>query len=333
MKPAINQRPRLQIVSLSLILAISIPVWAENTGVEEEESELTQLPSPAPEHNETLRNQAVEAHLALTDKATQSSWLGAGKARFLALKLPDSSGHTFANALILHDNLRNPDWPGVVRTLRKDLAKAGWNTLSIAVPDYLPTKHIPPLETRQPQTTEAELDTEATEPDAVMAAAESAKNDTVDQPAVNQGTAESTVPVPEQLDQRIRLAAQALDSDNSLPLVIIAVGSSATMVAKQAQELFLEDINGLVIIDPVPLPGLEGYDESLDVLDLRIPVLDLAPEFNPRADPKPRADNARRLQHDAYQQRILRGSNQEFSNSETRVVKAIRGWGETRFKR
>ena len=333
MKPATNRRPKLNIVWFFLMLAVSFLAWAENSAVEDDESELTQLPSPAPERDETLRNQAVEAHLALTDKATESSWLGSGKARFLALKLPDSSGNTFANALILHDNLRNPDWPGVVRTLRKDLAKAGWNTLSIAVPDYLPPKDIPPLEARQPQATEAELDTEATEPDAVLASPESAENSTVAQPAVKQDTTESSVPVPEQLDQRIRLATQALNSDNSLPLVVIAMGSSATMVARQAQELFLEDINGLVIIDPVPLPGLEGFNESLDVLDLRIPVLDLAPEFNPRADPKPRADNARRLQHNTYQQRILRGSNQEFSNSETRVVKAIRGWGEKRFKR
>ena len=323
-------QPRIRPLCCCLILAVNAmtgsAAWAEAGADEGADTELSQLPSPAPERDETLRNQAVEAQLALTDKATESLWLGQGKARFLGLKRQDTSGETFANALILHDNQQNPDWPGVVRTLRKELAAVGWNTLSIAVPDYRPVKAIPPLpEQRSAITTE--LDTEATEPEATLEQDTRAASGAAAPPSA------SEAPPGEQLEQRIRLATQTLNTNSPLPLVIIAVGSSATLVAKQAQELLLEDINGLVILDPVPLPGLEGYDETLDAMDLRIPVLDLAPEFNPRSNPKARADNARKLQQDAYQQRIIRGSNQDFRNAETQVLKAVRGWGEVRFKR
>lgn len=313
--------PSFCLASLLLATLPSPPARAAEATPPEAESEMKPVPSVPTEREETLRNQAVAALLATTDPATERNWLGSGKNRFLGLYLPDHSGTPFANALILHDNLQNPDWPGVVRDLRHELAAAGWNTFSIAVPDYRPVQDIPPLQQAGADAAR-ELDTEATEPPGM--------GKEPDATAAMEIKAEE---VPQQLAQRIRAASQYMSEKSPLPVVIIAQGSSATLVAKQAQELFLQDINGLVIIDPTPLPQLKGFDEALDVMDLRVPVLDIAPEFNARSDPAIRRQNARRLQHGQYQQRILRGSSGDFIGAEPRLVKAIRGWGETLFKR
>ncbi|MCW8888973.1 MAG: alpha/beta hydrolase family protein [Gammaproteobacteria bacterium] len=36
--------------------------------------------------------------------------------------------------ILLHDQGANPDWPGVVRTLRRELPRYGWSTLAVALP-------------------------------------------------------------------------------------------------------------------------------------------------------------------------------------------------------
>lgn len=308
---------------LALLVSAPLEAAAPATPAETAESELTPIaPAPA-EPAETLRNRRVAALLAETDTKTESHWLGSGQQPFLGLYQADHSGSTFANALILHDNLQNPDWPGVVRTLRHELAAHGWNTLSMAVPDYRPATTVPPLTQNSDATqTEPELDTEATEPPELQA------------PMTQDAAPEvASKDIPKQLDSRVRAATAFLADKSPQPLVIIAVGSSATLVAKQAQALFLQDINGLIMIDPVALPRLEGFNEGLDMTELRIPVLDIAPEFNPRSNPELRKQNARRLQHQGYQQRIMRGSDQSFEGAEWQVVKVVRGWGEGLFKR
>ena len=72
---------------------------------------------------ETRRSKALEEQLKQVDKETEIIWLGEGDSQFLGLFLADHSGATFANALILHDNLQHPDWPGVVHELRTALAE------------------------------------------------------------------------------------------------------------------------------------------------------------------------------------------------------------------
>ncbi|MEE2729629.1 MAG: DUF3530 family protein [Pseudomonadota bacterium] len=325
LKPSLSKLSLLLLTVLALLLArvLSAEDTAPNDPSAQEQSDLTQLPQPTPERDETLRNQAVAAQLALTDKDTEATWLGTGKDQFLGLYLADNSGEPFVNTLILHDNLQNPDWPGAVRTLRRELTKGGWNTLSIAVPDYRPRPRIPPLEQNQADTdsTSAELDTEATGTES------SAANDPTN-------AAPDPQQVPEELVQRMQLASRFLQDKTAFPLVVIGVGSSATLLLEQARAGNLGDVNGLVIIDPLPLPELGATaDLGEDAADIRLPLLDIAPEFNPRSNPKTRADAARRQHQTGYQQRIIRGSYREFKGAEPGLIKAIRGWGEKLYRR
>ena len=112
-----------------------------------------------------------------------------------------------------------------------------------------------------------------------------------------------------------------------MPIIIIAIGSSATWIAQQAHEMRMKDIAGLVIIDPVKLPDSDTNPNE-DVAGLRIPVLDIAPEYNARTPPIERKKNARRQSRKTYEQHIVMGSGPGFSQSEPQVVKKIRGWAK-----
>ncbi len=257
------------------------------------------------ERAETRRSKVLEEQLKQVDKETERKWFGSGEEQFLGLYLADHSGKTFASALILHDNLQHPDWPGLVHALRTDLAAHGWNTLAIALPDYLVLPAIPtdpiPADNSTPLVPE-------------------------------KGVEYSPDQVPDLIDSRTREAIVALQEKKGGPVVVIAIGLAAGIAAKKAQSMLIQDIAGLVIIDPVQPDG-SNFNTDLDAVDLRIPILDIAPEFFPRTDPEVRRHSASRTRQEQYQQRIVRGAKPDFTGQETSVIKAVRGWGERWFQR
>lgn len=286
-----------------------------------------------PVREETRRSKVLEEQLKRVDKETEIIWLGEGDSQFLGLFLADHSGKTFANALILHDNLQHPDWPGVVHELRTALAAHGWNTLSIALPDY---RLLPQLPADAPATI-----------DPSAASASPGANDKAAQPTAPQDAA-STDPaaipveeksveylpeqVPDEVDRRARAGSELLRQKSPKPMVVIAIGLSAGFAAKKAQTMLIKDIAGLVIIDPVQ-PRDADFNTDLDAMDLRIPILDIAPEFFPRTDPVVRLHSAGRARQNQFEQRIVRGARPDFPTQENAVIKAVRGWGERWFRK
>ncbi|MDY6919615.1 MAG: DUF3530 family protein [Pseudomonadota bacterium] len=314
--------PVLALVTVSILALAASAVAQENAQATAEASTPPTAPTPVPRlQPEAVRSETLADSIRRTAPQTQVVWLEAGADRFLALYHPDHSGRTFANALILHDNLRHPDWPGAVRSLRQGLAAHGWNTLSIAVPDYNP----PPPDVALARAA-ADLS-----PDAADADAGTTDPDTTATATPEPAGEDRSKEIPDQLQQRVKTATGYMTQQAPLPLAIIAVGTSATILAKQAQTLLRSNIDGLVMIDPAPLPQLEGFNEALDAMDLRIPVLDLAPEFYPRSDPVLRRQNARRLGHDQYRQRLLKGFRRGLDGAEPLLQKTIRGWGKQQF--
>lgn len=287
-----------------------------------------------PIRKETQRSQQLAKHLQTTDKETQVIWLGSGKEEFLGLYRPDSSGRPLANIVILHDNLQHPDWPGIIRQLRLKLSSTGWNTLSIALPDYLPKPAKEKTDSPVPDPQSEELDTEATEPPDMMPSAmpDDSKGAIKETPLMDTKVEYESEKVPAIMNERISLAISFIKEKSPLPVVVLCHGLSATLIAKQAQTMLVKDISGLVIIDPVEVTALKGFDSKLDAMDLRIPVLDIAPEFNPRTAPALRKKNAARLQHKGYRQQVIHGADQDFSNTEAALIKTVRGWGEKLFR-
>lgn len=317
-RPADNTMNFRLILPLALLLALPVqgvtPPQQAATPVPTEPAADTDAPPmlrlPA-EREETRRAKALEQQLGQIDRATEVAWLDNGEDRFLALYRQDSSGAPFASLLILHDNRQHPDWPGVVRDLREQLSHHGWHTLSVAMPDYLPIPKLPPLQA--PGAADA-----ATGP-----ANHSAEEKSVEYPIDK---------VPDVVDERVRVGIAFLKKKNpTAPVVVVAIGLSAGFAAKKTQTLLIKDLAGIVLIDPVQPDGTD-FNTDLDALDLRVPILDIAPEFAPRTNPSLRLANATRARHEGYQQRIIRGAKPGFAGYEIQIIKTVRGWGERLFK-
>ena len=341
---------RLLLPLLPLLAASSYGVAVPAPTPAPEEPAITEEAAPPalrlpPERDETRRAKALEEQLKQVDRATEITWLGEGDERFLGLYRADSSGSPFGNLLVLHDNLQHPDWPGIVRGLREDLSRHGWNTLSIAMPDYRPLPDLPPLPAPEPPPAENEA-APAKDEKAKPPAPGKAANDTQppsEPPAESDPAAEQPAQdiyesveykpeqVPDVVDSRIRLGMEFLREKDPSPVVIVTIGLSAGFAAKKTQTLLIRDVAGLVLIDPVQPEGAD-FNTDLDALDLRIPVLDIAPQFNPRTPPGLRLANARRARHQSYEQSIVEGAQRGITGYENQVVRIERGWGERHFK-
>ena len=298
------------------------------------------LKSP-PIREETRRSQNLEAQLKQVDKETEVTWLGEGDEKFLGLLLMDHSGATFANALILHDNHQHPDWPGLVHELRTQLAAHGWNTLSIAVPDYRLVPQLPAATAAPAAATTSTADPGKADPanaaPPTAAPADPAAQAPAPAPSTPAAAEEKSIEfepdkVPDEVDRRARAATTLLRQKSPKPTVIIAIGLSAGFAAKKAQTMLIQDVSGLVIIDPVQ-PQNTDFNTDLDAMDLRIPILDIAPEFFPRTDPEVRRHSAGRTRQDLILQRIILGASPDFYQQEGAVVKTVRGWGERWFRK
>lgn len=60
--------------------------------------------------------------------------LKAGNKEVLSLYRAVQSSRFDGGVILLHDRGTQPDWPGVIRTLRRELPRYGWSTLAIELP-------------------------------------------------------------------------------------------------------------------------------------------------------------------------------------------------------
>ena len=314
----------------------------------------TPPPPPAnpPERLEVQRGQWLIKQLQSDpDSRIEIHWFREGSAeKYLGLYTPEHSLQPQGYALILHDNQQHPNWPGIVSALRAELPAGGWSTLAISLPDYW---LIPDIPKREPEdtviaTTNSDISSndssEASDAEttgeaetAAMPGSRTALENTSEAAADPAPLRAHRFPplaedydrqeVPKILQSRIQEGLEFLRDRDPMPIIIIAIGSSATWIAQQAHEMRMKDIAGLVIIDPVKLPDSDTNPNE-DVAGLRIPVLDIAPEYNARTPPIERKKNARRQSRKTYEQHIVMGSGPGFSQSEPQVVKKIRGWAK-----
>ncbi|PIE41766.1 MAG: hypothetical protein CSA49_01835 [Gammaproteobacteria bacterium] len=229
----------------------------------------------------------------------QIHWFNEGSdEQFLGLYIQEYGEQPQGYALILHDNQQHPDWPGLVRALRTQLPAGGWSTLAISLPDRWDIRpHLQPDQLTDAPPTLTQLSVEALPEE-----------------------------VPQIFKQRVTSGFDFLESKDPMPIIVISIGTFATIMAKQTHKLPVSKIAGLVVIDPTPLPG-NDFNADADVTGLQIPVLDIAPQLQPRSNPAIRKRNAKRESRRHYEQYITKGSNGHFQGFEFTIVKKIRGWG------
>lgn len=288
------------------------------------------------------------------EKKATIHWFREGqKNAFLGLYTENYGRDPQGYALILHDNQQHPDWPGIVHYLRSQLPAKGWSTLAISLPNQWKLTDAPPREAgdvvvqpavQNPDTEAGDAENNnanaAEKEDPKMAPAQekaaddgtSAPASAAAEPAAQQEISYTQLSVaypPEEIPNiiqgRLTEALNFLQGRDPMPIIVIAVGTSATFAARQVHTLRMKDIAGLVIVDAMEVEQ-EGFDVNSDAPGLRIPVLDVVPEFNPRANPEARLRAARREARPSYEQQIISGADGSFAEYEEFLTKAIRGW-------
>ncbi|OUS28347.1 hypothetical protein A9Q99_12545 [Gammaproteobacteria bacterium 45_16_T64] len=312
------------------------------------------MPKKPPVRAELLANRALAAQLTTNNENdSEIVWLGQDSNAYLGLYLAEFSGNTIGSALILHDNQQHPDWPGLVHTLRTTLPANGWSTLSISIPYFdisipLPEREIaaqtttestvPPQKTETTEATGETDDQTAAVEDSAPNLMESASN-AIDTTSAQANTSDnmtesaeySREQIPDIVDQRIREGIADLQQRSPQPVIVIAIGLSASWAANKAKAMRVKNIRGLVIIDPSKPPHLDGYNIGLDTVDLKIPILDITPAKQQRTLAYKRIRIAKQARHPSFQQRVITGASGNLSQFEHHVVMSIRGWGNRNF--
>ncbi|MDX1692607.1 MAG: DUF3530 family protein [Ketobacteraceae bacterium] len=343
----------------SLGCAVLLPAWAEEPENDTDPENTagpaaeTAAPPPPPKNPplplDLQRGKLLAEEFSRdNEKKASIHWFREGqKQAFLGLYTENYGREPQGYMLILHDNQQHPDWPGLVRQLRTQLPPKGWSTLAISLPVDWRLTDPPPREkdTVIVKPAEAEAsDTKADKAanDTTEESSEKAPEKNAGKAAKNAGSPASAQPqltytqlsvaypsneIPNIIQGRIGEALQFLQARDPMPIVLVAIGTSATYAAKQVHNLRMRDIAGLVIVDPKDVEQ-EGFDVNSDAPGLRIPVLDLVPEFHPRSDPAARLRRARQESREVYEQQVISGADPEFTGYEDFVTKAIRGWAK-----
>ena len=64
----------------------------------------------------------------------EAVFLNDGRANFLAIETPSTTGESRKAAILMHGTGVHPNWPTVILPLRVGLTESGWDTLSIQMP-------------------------------------------------------------------------------------------------------------------------------------------------------------------------------------------------------
>ena len=326
-----NSKHFALILLSTLLLSLSAtPGAAKSKKASEATKKITEpVPATTPVmiDHEKARHQALAAELLQTpDSNNEIIWLGQADNQYLGLFSSNHNRSFIGNIILLHDNQQHPDWPGVIHQLRTELPGHGWTTLSIAVPDTVtpPTIKMP----TKKQLNKDKADTQA-EPFNEMESATQAM-EAKQKAALSTKAAEHT---PTQVGLRIQEGIQFLKKKNRKPIVIVAVGISASWAANRISKMPLPNISGLVMIDAEQTQLSPTYNLSQDTAALKTYTLDIVPEFNQRSNHLQRKQATIRSRHPRFQQRIIPGAHGLSQDNAPLIVKTVRGWVTRIFKR
>lgn len=265
---------RLHATTLALALLLCTTVAS---ATEPAQPPAAESPAAAPaSHERALLSERSQAEaLALQQQlpAGEQQQLNAGDEQFLALWQPANKGKAQGVVILLPGAGETADWPQAIGPLRRKLPDAGWHTLSLTLPDPLPSAAHPisdtpstpaAAETSSATTAEPGADTTAT-PDSATSA---------DSNAPDNSTPVAVSETPEHYSERVlaRLQAAIELAQQQKPdsIVLLGHGTGAYWAARYLSEHSSSSIQNLILVAP-QLP--EQFSPALDEL---VPKLRLA---------------------------------------------------------
>ncbi|HUH38688.1 MAG TPA: DUF3530 family protein [Spongiibacteraceae bacterium] len=292
----------------------------------------TERAAPSPAGQAQARQQRV----AEASDPDQVRWLEADGQRFLALYSANLSADSKGGVLIVHGEALQPGWPTSLSRLRETLPLSGWHALALGLappaPTPPPARVLPAFETApsaaKPRGKVASEDAQATAranaaaPDLPAPAAS---------PPADPGEAGDA-------QARIASGVAFLRGLGIESVVIVGEGRGALAAARYLQGLAPagEDGTGgipaLVLVDPDHQDAGAGLSLTACIKALRIPTLDIATGYAPRAreQARERQRAARSLPAGRYQQVQVPPAAGGLDNPTDRISQRISGWIDSR---
>lgn len=221
----------------------------------------------------------------------------------LALFRQQTRGQALGGVLLLHDLSGHPDWPAVIRPLRRQLPAAGWHTLALQLPHAASAQY-----------TTARLD--AMRPRIAAALAELERRGILNLVLVGYG--EGALAAIDYLSANLVPAVQGV--------VVISLNGS------QNAEPRLDGASALAQLT-LPILDIYGEHDTRAVVESAKRRYDLARRkmANDGRQPPAYADIASRYTPKLgralnYRQLVIAGANRHFIAQDDLLVKRLRGW-------
>ena len=237
------------------------------------------------------------------DQGTETHFLDAGGEKTLALFKQDTTGTPAGALLIIHDLGHNPDWPGPIRRLRRQLPNYGWSTLSIQA-DHNKAPRTPNTMTAKADATPAEQNAQANK----MRLEKSRKA----------------------LGLRIRSAFKFLNRQGLYNIVVVAQGTHARFAVTILKDVPTSSIAGFITLNITHDNDQRLEEIATQMSKITAPILDLVPELGHQHEfARFRITKTNQNLKKNYQQYTIPSANHAFAGAEDFLVKRIRGWLKT----
>ncbi|WP_299979563.1 DUF3530 family protein [uncultured Pseudoteredinibacter sp.] len=346
---------------LCLLLSSPFPTWAQEDTQTSPEPQAEQnggeKPSPAPAPAAIERPKLDKQHIAMQSMAAlaQASdpdtvlWLGEGADSFLAIYQAAWQPVPNGAAIILHADGQHALWPETSKVLSENLAKHGWTSLSISLPEALAAS-IPQRQYTAINNAEEgdKTPTEVADTTAANEAQATPENTTANAEATM--AEESTLPTPESVNMSIDPETQAFErlmesyeylrQQGLLNIAIICEGSAAVRAVKMISAIPLpapsnpqarvaNPVAALVSINAIHnLPRDADFKLPTALAELNISVLDIYfdDSEHSKRDAEKRKAEAARAGLAVYRQQRLPLNSSKLAQGENPLSKRVRGF-------
>ncbi len=348
---------------LCLLLSSPFPTWAQEDTQTEPEPQAEQnggeqsSPAPAPPSSAIERPKLDKQHIAMQSMAALAQesdpdtvlWLGEGMDSFLAIYQAAWQPVPNGAVIILHADGQHALWPETTKVLSENLAKHGWTSLSISLPEAL-TASVPQRQYTAINSAEEadKTPTEMADTAASNVAQATPENTTANAEATM--AEESTLTEAESVNMSVDPEAQAFErimqsydylrQQGLLNIAIICEGSAAVRAIKMISAIPLpppsnpqarvaNPVAALVSINAKhSLPRETDFKLPTALAELNISVLDIYfddSEHSKRNAEKRKAE-ATRAGLAVYRQQRLPLNSNKLAQGENPLSKRVRGF-------
>jgi hypothetical protein len=330
------------------LLLVGIPTYAEEQAPTsdtteptsaETSAETTAIPrAPLLERSEVSAN-ALEQQL----QPGEQQQLQAADEAFLGLWLPANTGNASGAVIIIPGGGESADWPQVISPLRHKLPDAGWQSLSITLPDpnqpFVPARSTADAPGPEDGATTADGDDAADAPTAAAPTDEQptdAADDAAPAPTPESSQAAAETPGdPETLRRlhaarviaRIEAAVAFAQQQQAQAIVLLGHGSGAYWAAHYLKERQPDNVRHLVVVaSERPVDYGPGLDELLPGLKLATGDFYYKDRLSDRQAAIKRLQASKRQQHPAYTQVAMKALPGNTSAEQEQLYRRVRGW-------